>query len=135
MPEDVKSRRVCLLIVDDEPLNRELLRRVLYRDYEIEEAEDALHAIQVLERRDGDIELVLCDQLMPGRSGTQLAVEIRERWPDMHFILLTGYDDDPVVVAALERGDVAEVVPKPWRGQSLKECITRQLGGVAAQPE
>jgi CheY-like chemotaxis protein len=71
MPSDTDRPR--LLIVDDEMLNRELLRRVLHRSYEIEEAEDAIQAINVLEQCGDDVRLILCDQLMPGRSGTELA--------------------------------------------------------------
>lgn len=122
------QKRACLLIVDDEPLNRELLKRVLHRDFDVEEAEDAYHALRVLERREGRVELILCDQLMPGRSGTQLAVDVRQRWPDVHFILLTGYDDDPVVLEAVEKGFVAAIVAKPWRGKALKDCIVQRLG-------
>lgn len=130
---DPPQKRARLLIVDDEPLNRELLRRVLHRDYDISEAEDAQHAIAVLEGFGGDVQLILCDQLMPGRSGTQLAVDVRERWPDTHFILLTGYDDDPVVIDALEHGAVDEVVAKPWRGKLLKDRIVSRLGRPVGQ--
>lgn len=124
---DTDTQRWCLLIVDDEPLNRELLRRVLHRDYEIEEAEDASQAIEVLERRAGNTHLVLCDQQMPGRSGTQLAEDVRKRWPEVHFLLLTGYDDDPVVTLAVDNGYVDEVLAKPWRGRALKSCIAERL--------
>jgi CheY-like chemotaxis protein len=130
---EVKRKRSCLLIVDDEPLNRELLRRVLHRDYEIEEAEDADKAIEVLERRAGNTHLMLCDQAMPGRNGTQLAADVRQRWPEVQIILLTGYDDDPGVMAALERGDVDEVLAKPWRGRALKSCIAQRLGLMASE--
>lgn len=124
-----RDARLCVLIVDDEPLNRELLRRVLQREYAIEEAEDALHAVKLLEGRGEDIKLVLCDQLMPGRSGTDLAAEVHERWPGIVFLLLTGFDDDPEVEAAQERGIVHGVVAKPWRGAVLKERIQGVLGG------
>jgi two-component system response regulator HupR/HoxA len=127
MPSD-SDIRPRLLIVDDEMLNRELLRRVLHRSYEIEEAEDATQAINVLEQCGDDVRLILCDQLMPGRTGTELAVEVRQRWPHINFLLLTGYDDDPGVAEAVEKGIIAEVVPKPWRGNSLKKRIADLLG-------
>jgi response regulator RpfG family c-di-GMP phosphodiesterase len=120
--------RACLLIVDDEMLNRELLRRVLQREYEIEEAEDSAHAIQVLEQRN-DIALVLCDQLMPGGSGTELAEKVRTRWPDTRFLLLTGYDDDDEVRKALDTGLVRKVISKPWRSKALKTVIEQELAG------
>ena len=116
-----------VLIVDDEPLNRELLRRVLQRDYDIEEAEDAAHALVAMEEHGEAIELVLCDQLMPGRSGTDLAGEVHERWPGVIFFLLTGYDDDSEVLAAHAKGVIQGVVAKPWRAASLKQLIVKTL--------
>ena len=122
------TERIRLLIVDDEVLNRELLRRVLKREYDIEEAEDATQAVQVLERCGDDIHVILCDQLMPGRSGTQLAAEVRDRWPDIKFLLLTGYDEDPDVKSAHDVGLVRDVLAKPWRGSVLKARIMNVLG-------
>lgn len=133
MPNDSDMRR-RLLIVDDEMLNRELLRRVLHRAYDIEEAEDASQAIEVLERCDGDVQLILCDQLMPGRSGTELAAEVRQRWPHIRFLLLTGFEDDPGVVDALENGTIVDVVPKPWRGANLKKRIAALLEDLEGTP-
>jgi two-component system, NtrC family, response regulator HupR/HoxA len=121
--------QVTILIVDDEPLNRELLRRVLQRDYRVEEAEDAVGAIAVLEQAAEPIRLVLCDQLMPGRSGTELADEVRRRWPGVCFVLLTGYDDDRAVKEAKASGLVYDVVSKPWRGLALKKLIQEFLNG------
>lgn len=122
-------QRVCLLVVDDEPLNRELLRRVLSREYDIEEAQDAQDALRIMEQRGADVRIILCDQLMPGRSGTDLAKDVSVRWPGTYFILLTGYDDDPVVTDALNRGYIGEVLAKPWRGKLIKERINTKLMG------
>jgi two-component system response regulator HupR/HoxA len=116
-----------VLVVDDEPLNRDLLRRVLGRHVDVEEAEDATQALEHLERLAGGVCLVLCDQLMPGRSGTELAAEARARWPELVFVLLTGYDDDPDVMAAVASGLVSHVVSKPWRAASLKALIDRAM--------
>ena len=122
-----KSSRHRVLIVDDEPLNRELLRRVLQREYDIIEAEDAAHGLVALEAEEANIELVLCDQLMPGRSGTDLAGEVHQRWPSVVFFLLTGYDDDSEVINAHESGIIQGVVAKPWRAVSLKQLIEQAL--------
>jgi two-component system response regulator HupR/HoxA len=116
----------CLLVVDDEPENRDLLRRTLKRDFEVEDAEDAVAALAVLDRR--PVALMLCDQLMPGKSGTELAAEVKRRWPATRVVLLTGYDDDPEVAAAHADGRVAAVVGKPWQAARLRELIAQLLG-------
>lgn len=124
---DADAARIRLLVVDDEPLNRELLSRVLGRQYDVTEAQDATDAVRALEAGGDRIQVVLCDQLMPGRMGTQLAEEVHSRWPGTHFMLLTGYDDDPVVAEAVAKGHVHEVLAKPWRGKALKELIKNKL--------
>ena len=54
MPVKAPSDRPVVLVVDDEPLNRDLLRRVLYRDYRILEAGDAEAALALVDRLELD---------------------------------------------------------------------------------
>jgi two-component system response regulator HupR/HoxA len=114
-----------VLIVDDEPLNRDLLRRLLYREYHVLEAADADAALVVL---DGvPVDVVLCDQAMPGRTGTELARELRARFPRTVALLLTGYEDAPEVADACRDGLVFEVIAKPWVTSELKESLRRAV--------
>lgn len=113
-------------MVDDEPLNRQLLRRTLQTEYEIVEASNAFEAIDLLET-ESNVSLILCDQLMPGKTGTELAAIVRERWPAIPFLLLTGYDHDHDVVSAAESGMVRTVLPKPWRSKDLRATIADTL--------
>ncbi len=117
------SSKQHLLIVDDEPLNRELLRRMLSPSYELSEASDAQEALEVLESEAGGVQLILCDYLMPGKSGAELAGIVRERWPGTTFLLLTGYDEDQEIADARENGSVHVVITKPWRTTELRATI------------
>lgn len=121
-----EEAQVLVLVVDDEPLNRDLLRRVLFHDYEILEAEDATQAQAVLEES-GPVDVLLCDHLMPGPSGTELAATVRARWPRTVMLLLTGYEDAPEVVAARREGVVYEVIGKPWVAAQLRDAVARAL--------
>jgi two-component system response regulator HupR/HoxA len=118
-----------VLVVDDEPLNRDLLRRVLAPDYDIDEAGDVEEAVSILESRQTGFHAVLCDQLMPGRWGTELAREVRARWPGTVFMLITGYDDDERVLEAQKAGVVQFVIPKPWTARGLKDLVRAALAG------
>jgi two-component system response regulator HupR/HoxA len=115
-----------LLIVDDEPLNRDLLRRVLFHDYEILEAEDAAAAAKLLES-EAAIDVLVCDHIMPGASGTELARDVQNRWPHIVSILLTGYDDAPEVHVARRTGVIFEVLAKPWMAPQLRDTIARAV--------
>ena len=119
--------RRSVLVVDDEPLNRDLLRRFLGRDFDVLEAEDAMAALALLGERSVDV--VICDHLMPGRSGTELAHDIRARWPDLAVLLLTGYDDAPEVEAAVRDGAILEVIAKPWAAARLRASVAKAMAG------
>jgi two-component system, NtrC family, response regulator HupR/HoxA len=118
--------RAIVLVVDDEPLNRDLLRRVLHKEYEIREAEDAEAALRGLEA-DERCDVILCDHIMPGMSGTELARDVRRRWPKLIMVLLTGYEDAPEVTAACSDGLVLEVLGKPWQAPALKAAVLRAV--------
>ncbi len=128
-------RRV-LLVVDDEQLNRDLLKRLFYTQYEIIEAGEGIAAQKVLEEKAVDV--IVSDHLMPGMSGAELARVAHTRWPSVVTLLLTGYDDDPLVTNASKEGAIFEVVAKPWQMKPLKEAVARavaervrRLGGDA----
>jgi len=115
-----------VMIVDDEPLNIDLLRRTLGRQFDVVEAVSAADALAWLEAHDGALALILCDQLMPGQSGTQLASVVRTRWPMIRFVIVTGVDESDEVIAAKRDGVVDDVVAKPWKASMLRTRL-RQL--------
>ncbi len=126
--DDITESKQHVLIVDDEPLNRDLLRRVLQATYELSEAADASEALDILEDPEGaGIRLILCDHLMPGKTGAELAVIVRERWPKIAFMLITGYDGDNEVLQAEASGIVDRVLAKPWRSKELRAAIAQGL--------
>ena len=115
-----------VLVVDDEPLNRDLLQRVLGREHEVIEAEDAAIALAVLEAR--PVAVLICDHLMPGRSGADLALEVQRRWPGTVVLLLTGFEDASEVDDAVKAGAIAEVIGKPWSAVALRRAVARAVG-------
>ena len=119
-----------VMVVDDEPLNLDLLKRTLQRQFDVVEAISAAEAMEWLEENDGRLAVILCDQLMPGKSGTQLAAEVRQRWPTIRFVLVTGVDEHDDVINARRDGTVDEVVPKPWNAASLRTRLRELADGV-----
>jgi two-component system, response regulator PdtaR len=81
-----------ILIVEDELLVGEYLNTVLTDSgYEVIAAADADEAIAVLEARD-DIRIMITDINMPGSmDGLRLAAAVRDRWPPIKIIVVTGH--------------------------------------------
>lgn len=107
-----------LLFVDDEPSILSALRR-LFRPlgYRVLLAESGAAALQILEQE--SVDLVLSDMRMPGMDGAQLLQAVRERWPDVARLLLTGYADIGSTIAAINHGEIQRYIAKPWDDQEL----------------
>lgn len=116
-----------ILVVDDDPGVRTLLRRVIDdMGYRVVEAEDAMSALKVLEQ--GTVTLALCDVLMPGRDGVWLVDQIVTRFPGTAVALATGLGEmDPQVT--LRPGVVGYVV-KPFKREELAGVIRAGLDTV-----
>lgn len=84
----------ALLVVDDDDDVRRSTVRVLRRlGYRVEEARDGEEARQMLASGAGPFSLVLTDMLMPRMTGTELADVVRERYPELQLLLVTGYGE------------------------------------------
>jgi diguanylate cyclase (GGDEF)-like protein len=112
------------LIVDDSPLVRESLRRVLVRGGLFEEvlvASDGAEALELLGRNgERRIDLVLCDLVMPEVDGFDLLERIvgDPALEDLPVIVLTGKDEVDTKVDALEAG-AADYLTKPCHDSEL----------------
>ena len=118
-----------VLYVDDESINlrlmRDMFRLVFKREGQVVTVDSGEDAVAALE--EGTFDVVVADQRMPGMSGTVLLARVRERWPAMGRIILTGYATDREVQQALRAGVAQLVVPKPWRPAELEDAIRRAL--------
>ncbi|HRQ57342.1 MAG TPA: sigma-54 dependent transcriptional regulator [Azoarcus taiwanensis] len=113
----MSSRLPTVLVVDDEVRSQEALRRTLDEDFEVFTASSAAEAVAVLERE--WIQIALCDQRMPGTSGVQLLREVRERWPDVVRIIISGYTDSEDIIAGINDGGIYQYLMKPWQPDQL----------------
>lgn len=81
---------LCVLVADDEPDVRFLLRLLLeQRGHEVHEASDGVEALEVAAEVDGDLDLVVTDLHMPRLDGAALVTALAERLPDLPVLLWT----------------------------------------------
>ncbi len=108
-----------ILLVDDEPSVVKSLRRVfLDEPCEILTATDARQALQLLEGE--TVQLVISDHRMPGMSGAEFLFEVKQRWPDIQRIMLTGFADIGAVMKVIEEVGVFKFITKPWNDDDLR---------------
>ena len=119
--------------MDDEPSIRFSLSELLQDEgHEVREAPHAPAALAALEEAPAD--LILSDLSMPAIDGMQLLEEVRARYPDTLFILLTAYGDERTAVRAL-KGGAYHYVPKPWDNEEIRALVQRAREVLALRAE
>ena len=107
-----ERRALHILVVDDEPLMRELVTRYLTGDHHL--VETAANGREGLEKFHANhYDLVITDRAMPEVTGEQLAAAIKEKTPDKPVILMTGFGD---MMKAMHEKPPSIVYPKNWTG-------------------
>lgn len=112
-----------LLMVDDEPDMLDFLQRVLRRRFDVHRASSATEALAMLAA--GEYEVLITDQKMPNMSGLELLEKIRDLYPDLVRMLLSGFTDVPGIRLAVERCGIHNYILKPVDSQKLLEAVDK----------
>ncbi len=114
-----------ILVVDDELLIRDLLYDFFSgQGWQITVAENGAKALEVLRAK--KVDLVLTDLRMPEMDGMDLTSRVRESYPEMPVVIMTGYPSVESAVAAL-RSRVADYVTKPFNINELYKTVESHL--------
>ncbi len=112
--EHDNSTRNCILIVDDDFINRELLKNIFSSQYTFEDAENGREGLAQIERHMDKLCAVILDVQMPEMNGIEMLQalsgdNVTEKLP---IFLLTAQDDSDLVSQAYALG-VVDVISKP----------------------
>ncbi|MEV0900997.1 response regulator [Actinoplanes sp. NPDC049802] len=126
-PRADRSGDETVLLVEDEPELREVVRRLLARNgYQVIVAEDTTHAIECARCHPGRIHLLLTDVVMPGASGLQVAGLVAELRPDIRVLYMSGYAHGTLAAHGVAESDIA-LIPKPFSEAALLDQVRRAL--------
>lgn len=131
IPEtDVPSGKETVLIVEDEPVLRDMAHVILQDcGYRVFEASSGREALLVWERHQGAIDLVLTDVVMPeGISGMDLARKLLESKPKLKIVFASGYSMDNLDTAFVRAGRAA-FLQKPYTHVTLARAVRTALDG------
>jgi len=128
--QELRMSKVSVLVVDDAPFIRDLVKKALRSHFpgiRIEDAVNGRKAQQVLSRERFD--LILCDWEMPEMSGLELLTWCRtqDALKTTPFIMVTSRGDKENVVQAIQAG-VSDFIGKPFSNEQLTSKVRKALG-------
>lgn len=111
-----------ILLVDDDPLLLECLRRVHGASFDIVTAQGGRAALRILEL-DGPFAVVVVDRQMPEMDGVKVLEQLRRICPDTVRIMLTGQADIDSAIQAVNRGEVFRFLTKPCAREDFEGAL------------
>ena len=91
----------------------------------VEEASSGVEALQKMEQ--SEFHLVLSDMQMPEMNGAEFLAQVRERWPKVMRLMLTGTSDLKVAIAAINEGEIYRYLTKPWNDDEVISTVKSAL--------
>lgn len=119
-PAGVSANQLLVLVVEDDPLVRDVTIKVLERDeFHILSAQSVLSARQIMQQIDRSIDVLVTDVFLPDTSGVELAKEVLASDPSIGIVFVSGYSRHHI-----ELDGPYTFVPKPFTPQSLIEAVS-----------
>ena len=112
-----------MLLVEDEDAVRSFASRALAsRGYKILEAASGVEALEIMEREQGQVDLVVSDVVMPEMDGPTLLRHLRGRNPDIRIVFMSGYAEE-AFRKNLGPDEDFVFLPKPFTLKKLAETV------------
>jgi two-component system cell cycle sensor histidine kinase/response regulator CckA len=123
---DLTGNERILLVEDEESVRAFSVRALKTTGYDVYEAESGEEALEVLDRIENKIDLLISDVVMPEMDGPALLIKVRERLPDLKVIFVSGYAEESV------RKDIAddrsvEFLAKPYSLDQINSKVKEVL--------
>jgi YesN/AraC family two-component response regulator len=128
------KKNKAILCVDDDPMILSSLKLQLTQSFDgefvietAESGEEALELIEFLQSRNIHTLLIISDWLMPKMKGDELLVKVKDRFPKVGQIMLSGQAEDEAVENAFKNSNLRYFITKPWDKNDLVEKVNKVL--------
>jgi CheY-like chemotaxis protein len=127
--ESPETKPARILLIEDEPAVRELLKHVLVRrGYHVETGCTGAEGLALCESLEPP-DLLITDLILPGATGPDIAERLRQRAPGVKVLLMSGYAEHPLLDAAHAAGEPCLV--KPFELSTFSATVQSLLGKAA----
>lgn len=122
----MKNSRHTVLCVDDEQNIINSIKRLVRKEkYRLLTAGNGKDGLDILAKN--NVHVVISDQRMPEMNGTEFLKQVKERYPDILRIILTGYTEVDSITVAINEGSIYKFFLKPWNDHNLRLEIRQAL--------
>ncbi len=126
-PADLTGTGRVLLVEDEDMVRGFAVRALKSRGYDVLEASTGAEALEVMDRNEGKIDIVISDVVMPEMDGPTLLKELRKKNPNLKIIFISGYPND-AFKASLDDDTAFAFLPKPFSLPQLAAKVKEELG-------
>jgi len=123
---DLTGQGTILLVEDEEGLRSLNARGLRSRGYSVIEASNGIEALEALEEKNGAVDLVVSDVVMPEMDGPTLLRAVRSRNPDLKIIFVSGYAED-AFAKSLREDEKFDFLPKPFTLSQLVAAVKETM--------
>ena len=125
--EKIIEKRNVLFVDDDEIVLQSLERGLLDESYNKLFAKRGQEALKILQQQ--DVHVIVTDMYMPEMNGLDLLRHVKKEFPSVIGMVLSGYEEDADLQAAVEQGEIFKLISKPWKfgGVDFESLIRRAI--------
>jgi two-component system, NtrC family, response regulator HupR/HoxA len=116
--------RTILFVDDEERILASLKRGLMDEPYNLLFADSGKKALEILEHN--EVHVIVTDMRMPEMSGLQLLKIVREKYPNIVRLVLSGYTQVSTLLTAINQGEIFKFITKPWK-------LEEEFKGIIAQ--
>lgn len=121
-PQEFASKeKDAVLIIDDDAFMLKILHRVFQKEYTLYQAGSAEEAVEVLRER--HVKAILCDHILPGQSGLDFLVALKQRNPQIKSVLFSAALETGQFIKAINEGQVFRFVKKPASPADIQQAV------------
>ena len=126
-PQDLTGAGRVLLVEDEDAVRSFAVRALRRQGYEVLEASTGVEALEVMDKCDGQVDIVVSDVVMPEMDGPTLLKELRKQNPSLKIIFVSGYPHE-AFETSLDKNEQFAFLPKPFSLPQLAAKVKEQLG-------
>jgi DNA-binding NtrC family response regulator len=118
------EKRTVLFVDDEEKILNSLKRSLMDEPYETLFTQNGKEALEILQEQ--EVHVIVTDLCMPEMNGHQLLGSVKEEYPHIIRLVLSGNSESKDVLEAINNGEILRFITKPWKSSEGLKTIIRQ---------